>query len=56
MEFGIEECTKLMMRSRKRHMAEGIELQNQEKIKTSKKRKITSIWGYRTRTHLNKRM
>ena len=35
MEFGIEKCYKLVMKSRKRQMTEGIEQQpNQGKIKT----------------------
>ena len=31
MEFGIEKCAMLIMKSGKRHMAEGMELSNQEK-------------------------
>ena len=34
MEFGIEKCVMLMMKSGKREKAEGIELSNQEKIRT----------------------
>ena len=34
MEFGIERCATLIMRYGKRHRTEGIELPNQEKIKT----------------------
>ena len=34
MEFGIEKCSMLIMRSRKRQMTEGIERPNQEKIRT----------------------
>ena len=33
-EFGIEECVMLLMKSRKRHMVEGIKLPNQDKIRT----------------------
>ena len=33
MEFGIEKCTKLVMKSGKQYMMEGVELPNQEKIK-----------------------
>ena len=33
MEFGIEKCAILIMRSGKRHTTEGIELPNQEKIR-----------------------
>ena len=31
MEFGIEKCTMLVMKSDKWHMSEGIEIPNQEK-------------------------
>ena len=34
MEFGIEKCTVLIMKSGKWHMTEGMELRNQEKIRT----------------------
>ncbi len=34
MEFGIEKCAMLIMKSGKRHMTEGIELPNQDKIRT----------------------
>ena len=34
MEFGIEKCAMLIMKSGKRHMAERMELVNQEKIRT----------------------
>ena len=34
MEFGIEKCAMLVMKSCKRHMTDGIELPNQEKIRT----------------------
>ena len=34
MEFGIEKCALLVMKSGKRHMIEGVEIPNQEKIKT----------------------
>ena len=34
MEFGIEKCTLLVTKSGKRHMTEGVELPNQEKIRT----------------------
>ena len=33
-EFGIEKCTTLIMKSGKEQMTEGIELPNQEKIRT----------------------
>ena len=34
MEFRIDKCAMLVMKSGKRHMTEGIELPNKEKIKT----------------------
>ena len=34
MKFGREKCAMLIMRRGKRHMTEGIEIQNQEKIRT----------------------
>ena len=46
MEFGIEKCTMVIMRSRKRQMMEGKELLNQEKIRTLGKRRLTSTWEY----------
>ena len=33
-EFGIEKCVMLVMKSGKRHLTEGIELPNQDKIRT----------------------
>ena len=34
MEFGIEKCALLIMKSGKRHLTDGIELPNQDKIRT----------------------
>ena len=34
MEFGIEKCALLVMKSGKRHLTDGIELPNQDKIRT----------------------
>ena len=34
MEFGIEKCAMLVMKSGKRHTTDGIELPNQDKIRT----------------------
>ena len=34
MEFGIEKCALLVIKSGKRHLTDGIELQNQDKIRT----------------------
>ena len=35
MEFGIEKCALFIMKSGKRHLTDGIELPNQDKIRTS---------------------
>ena len=34
MEFGIEKCAMLVMKSRKRYFMDGVKLQNQDKIRT----------------------
>ena len=34
MEFGIEKCALFVMKSGKRHLTDGIELRNQDKIRT----------------------
>ena len=34
MEFGIEKCALLVMKSGKRHITDGIELPNQDKVRT----------------------
>ena len=34
MEFGIEKCAQRVMKSGKRHLTDGIELPNQDKIRT----------------------
>ena len=34
MEFGIEKCAMLVMKSGKRHMTDGMELPNPDKIRT----------------------
>ena len=34
MEFGIEKCAMLVMKSGKRHLTDGIELPNKDKIKS----------------------
>ena len=50
-EFGIEKCAMLKMKSGKRETAEGIELPNQENIKTvgeKKNYKILGILGMNT--------
>ena len=39
MEFGVEKCAMLVIKSSQRHMTKGVELPNQEKIRTLEKRK-----------------
>ena len=46
MEFGIEKCTFLVTKSAKRHKTEGVELPNQEVIRTVGEMKPTNTWGY----------
>ncbi len=43
--FGIEKCAMLVMKSGKRHMTDGIELANQEKLERSEKKKNTNAWS-----------
>ena len=50
MEFGIEKCTMVIMKSGKRQITEGIELSNKEKSECSEKRKLTNTWKYWKRT------
>ena len=38
MEFGREKCAKVLMKSGKWHMTEGIKLSNQEKIRTHREK------------------
>ena len=40
MEFGIEKCAMLVMKSGKRHITDGIELPNHDKIRTLGENKI----------------
>ena len=42
MEFGIEKCAMLVMKSGKRHMTDGMELPNQDILKRSGKTKPTN--------------
>ena len=44
-EFGIEKCTMLIMRSRKRYMTERIEQQNQEKNQNARRKGNLQILG-----------
>ena len=39
MEFGIEKCVMLVMKSGKRHLTDGMELPNQDKIRILGKKK-----------------
>ena len=45
MEFGIEKCTMLIMKNGKRETVEGIELPNQECIKTLREKKNCKYLG-----------
>ena len=45
MEFSLEKCTMLVMKSEKQHMTEGIELPNQEKIRTLVEEKTYEYLG-----------
>ena len=38
MEFGIDKCAILAMKSGKRHLTDGMELPNQDKIRTRRKK------------------
>ena len=59
MEFGIEKCAMLVMKSDKRHMTEGVELPNQEKLRTLGEKKNLQILGnfrsWRHQTNENER-
>ena len=47
MEFGIEKCAMLVMKSGKRHLMDGMELPNQDKIRTLGEKetyKYLDIW------------
>ena len=45
MEFGIEKCAVFIMKDEKRDAEEGIELQNQESIRTLGKKKNNKYLG-----------
>ena len=45
MEFGIEKCAMLVMKSGKRQLTDGMELQNQDKIKTLAENKTYRYFG-----------
>ena len=44
MEFGIKKCAILIMKSRKRHITDGMELPNQEKIRTIGEKETYKTW------------
>ena len=45
MEFGIEKCAMLVMKSGKRHMTDGIELPNQDRIRTLEEKETYKYLG-----------
>ena len=45
MEFGIEKCAMLVMKSGKRHLADEMELQNQDNIRTLGENETYKYWG-----------
>ena len=45
MEFGIEKCVRLIMRSRKRQLSEGKQQPNQEKIRALAKKETYKYLG-----------
>ena len=55
MEFGIEKCAMLIMKSRKQHMTEGMKLPNQDKIRTLREKEIYKYLGILT-TETNKQV
>ena len=44
-EFGIGKCAMLVMKSGKRHMTDGIELPNHDKIRTLGEKETFKYWG-----------
>ena len=46
MEFGIEKCAMLVMKSGKRHLTDGMELPNQNKNRTFAKKRNLQILGH----------
>ena len=45
MEFGIEKCAMLVMKSGKRHLANGMELLNQDKIRKLREKETKKYLG-----------
>ena len=46
MEFGIEKCAMLVMKSGKRHLTDGMELPNKDRIRTLREKGNLKILGY----------
>ena len=59
MEFDIEKCALLVMKSGKRHKTDGIELPNQDKVRRSQKTRPTNnsqnLGGWHHQTSANER-
>ena len=59
MEFGIEKCALLVMKSGKRHLTDGIELPNQDKIRTLAENEtykyLGNLGGWHHQTSQNKK-
>ena len=53
-EFGIEKCAMLVIKSGKRHLTDGMELPNRTRLESSKKRKRTNTWASWKLTPSNK--
>ena len=45
MEFGIEKCAMLVMKSGKRHMTDGMELPNHDRIRTLEENEPSNTWA-----------
>ena len=54
MKFGIKMCAMRVMKSGKRQLTDGMELQNQDKIKTFAETKPTNTWASWALTPSNK--
>ena len=46
MEFGLEKCAMLVMKSGKRHMTDGMELPNHDRIRTREENKTYKYLGF----------
>ena len=51
MEFGMEKCAMLIMKSGKRQMMEGIELPNQANVRTLRETETKILWNIRSGYH-----